>query len=497
VEELEEARAVDVLASEEAGDRVIRGGTVRAASYVVGIGIGVLVTPLVVRHLGVEDFGRLATVTSLLFIVTGLTEGGLANVAVREYSTSDAARGRSLLANLVGLRLVLTGLGCLAAITFAIVAGYEHVQVYGTVIAALSIPLLGVQTSYAIPLTAGLRLGWLAGIDLLRQLVTSVGMLVLVIAGATLLPFFVIIPLAALAVLVLTVWLVRREALVRPRADRAEWKLLLRETGYYAAATAMAVLYFQLALIFVSLVTDARETGYYSVAFRIVDLANGVPWLVVTAAFPILARAAHDNRDRLRYALQRMFEVSLILGLWFSLSIGLGAKFAVEVVAGTSADPSIPVLRILGIGMTATFLIATWAFALLSVRDYRDLLAANLLAVAIQAGLTLPLAASHGARGAAIGAAITEYTLATCYGVSLMRRQRDLRIDTRPLPRVALALLVALALGLLGLLVHPVVAVVVATLTYFGLLLALRALPAEITQALARRPGGGSDMPTA
>jgi O-antigen/teichoic acid export membrane protein len=491
-EQLEEARAVDVLATREAGDRVIRGGSVRAITYVVGIVVGVGVTPFVVRHLGVEDFGRLVTVTSLLFIITGLTEGGLANVAVREYSTSDAPTGRRLVANLAGLRVVLTGVGWVAAVVFAAAAGYESVQVYGTMIAALSISLLGVQNAYAVPLSAGLRLGWLSGLDLLRQLVTSLLMLALVVAGASLLPFFVIIPLAAASVLAVTLWLIRGEALVLPRARPAEWLLLLKETGYYAAATAMAVLYFQLALIFVSLVSDALQTGYYSVAFRIVDLANGVPWLVVTAAFPILARAAHEDRDRLRYALQRMFEVSLILGVWFSLAIVLGARFAVDVVAGASAHPSIPVLQILGLGTMATFLIATWAFAMLSVRDYRDLLVANLIAIGIQAGVTLPLAATSGAKGAAIGAAITEFSLAACYGISLMRRHPDLRVQPRVVPRVALAAAAAAGLGLLALTIHPVVAVCLATLVYFGLLAAQRAIPAEVMQALSRRKAAES-----
>ena len=187
-----------------------------------------------------------------------------------------------------------------------------------------------------------------------------------------------------------------------------------------------------------------------------------------------------------------MFEVSLILGVWFSLAIVLGARFAVNVVAGASAHPSIPVLQILGLGTMATFLIATWAFAMLSVRDYRDLLVANLIAIGIQAGVTLPLAATSGAKGAAIGAAITEFSLAACYGISLMRRHPDLRVQPRVVPRVALAAAAAAGLGLLALTIHPVVAVCVATLVYFGLLAAQRAIPAEVMQALSRRKAAES-----
>jgi O-antigen/teichoic acid export membrane protein len=486
VEELDEARAVDILATREAGDRAIRGGSLRAVTYVLGLVLGVAVTPFVVRHLGIADFGRFATVSSLIFIVTGLTEGGLAQVGVREYSTREAADGRRVIANLLGLRVVFSLVGGFVAVVFAVAAGYTDVQVTGTAIAAVGLILLGLQSAYAIPLTAGLRLGWISGLDFLRQAVTSLLMLALVIAGASLLPFFAVSPVAIALMFALTLALVRGEALVAPRVNLAAWLELLKETIYYAAATALAVVYFQLALIFTSLVSSALQTGYYGVAFRIVELANGVPWLLVMSTFPILARAARDDRDRLRYAQQRIFEVALILGAWFSLSVILGARFAVDVVAGASSHASIGMLQILGIGIPATFLIATWSFALLSVREYRGLLIANGIAILVQVGVTLPLASAHGGRGTAVGAVLTELTLAVAYAVALMRSHPDLRVSPRLVPRVAVAAALAAGAGALGLTVHPVVAVAAATAVYFGALAVMRGIPTEVIEALRR-----------
>jgi O-antigen/teichoic acid export membrane protein len=487
MEELEEARAVDVLATTEAGGKVIRGGTLRAVTYVVGLGLGVAVTPFVVRHLGVEDFGRFATVSSLIFIVTGLTEGGLAQVGVREYSTREAQDGRRVIGDLLGLRVVLSLAGGVIVVAFAVAAGYTDVQVTGTAIAAIGLILLGLQNAYAIPLTAGLRLVSISGLDFLRQSVTSLLMLALVLAGASLLPFFAVSPVAIALMFAVTLALVHREALVAPRVNLRAWGRLLRETIYFAAATALAVVYFQLALIFTSLVSSALQTGYYGVAFRIVELANGVPWLLVTSTFPILARAAQDDRDRLRYALQRIFEVALLLGVWFSLSVILGARFAVDVVAGASSHASIGMLQVLGLGIPATFLIATWSFALLSVREYRGLLIANGIAVLVQVSVTLPLASAHGGQGTAIGAVITEVILAVTYGIFLMRSHPDLRVSPQIVPRVAVAALAALGAGLLGLTVHPVVAVVAATLVYFAVLAVVRGIPTEVIEALRAR----------
>src|SRR2546421_5425844 len=123
--------AGDPYAVGEAGGRVIRGGTVRVAGALAGVLAGAISAPLVVRHLGVTDYGRYLTVTSIIFVITALTEGGLANVAVRLFSVSDAPQRRSLVSNLTGVRVALGAVGSAAAIGFGLLAGYEHIIILG------------------------------------------------------------------------------------------------------------------------------------------------------------------------------------------------------------------------------------------------------------------------------------------------------------------------------------------------------------------------------
>ena len=82
--DLEEKRlADDVLRSPEAGALVIRGGAVRTLGYGVGVGLTAVASILLLRHLGVADFGRFMTVTSLIAIVGGVTEAGLGGWCTR------------------------------------------------------------------------------------------------------------------------------------------------------------------------------------------------------------------------------------------------------------------------------------------------------------------------------------------------------------------------------------------------------------------------------
>ena len=145
---------------------------------------------LLLRHLGVEDFGRYGIVIALLGIVSAVTDAGLTAVGSRELAILPAAERPALLRNLVGLRIALTLAGVAAATGFAALAGYPGVVVAGTAIAGLGLLLLNTQSTLMMPLSIELRMGAITLLETLRHALTLVGVAVLVLAGASLLPFF-------------------------------------------------------------------------------------------------------------------------------------------------------------------------------------------------------------------------------------------------------------------------------------------------------------------
>jgi O-antigen/teichoic acid export membrane protein len=235
-----------------------------------------------------------------------------------------------------------------------------------------------------------------------------------------------------------------------------------------------------------SLTASEKEVGYFGASFRVFIVLGSIAGLVVTSAFPVLARAARDDRTRLAYALQRLFDVSLIVGAWMAVSTVVGAKFAIDVLAGPGFGPAVGTLRIQGVAVFASFLLATWAFALVSLHRHRALLVANAFALFLSLTLSLVLVSPYGAHGAAVATIVGETGLATAYAVSLMRRDRDLRPDLRIAWRVAPAAGLAAAAGLL-LPLPSAAGIVVATVVYGAVVVALRAIPAELIEALPRR----------
>jgi O-antigen/teichoic acid export membrane protein len=481
-----EGRQPDVLDSAEAGAHVIRGSAMRSLGYFAGLALGLISVPLLTRHLGVADFGRYVIVTSLIAIVMLLADAGLTTVGVREYAVRDAEERDRLMRSLMAVRVVVAVIGAAGAVLFALIAGYDSVLVAGTALASVGLVFTIVQHTLVIPLTAELRLGIATLLDLLRQTLSVVGIVLLVAAGAGLLLFFIIPIPVGITVLLVTVLALRGHIRFAAKVERGEWRYLLTETLPAAAASTLASLFYRVAILMMSLIATAAQTGYFAASFRVVEAFVAVPFLLVGSAYPVLSRAADTDPQRLTYAFQRLFEICLILGVWIALALVAAAHPVIQVIAGRDFAPAVPVLQIQGLAITATFFVALFGGTLWTVRARGQLVIGNLVGVLSAIALTSVLVPVADAKGAAIAMVCAETLLAGWLGVALLRGHPELRPMLGVVPKVALAL--AAGAVFLFMPLPDVFVVALLSAAYFVVLLLFRGIPTEIWPALRRAP---------
>jgi O-antigen/teichoic acid export membrane protein len=476
----------DVLDTGAAGGLAIRGGALRVTGYLLGALLSLASAPLLVRHLGLEDFGRYYTAVSLVALVAGVTDVGLATVAMREYSVRRGADRDRLMRAVLGARLVLTSLGVLVAGAFAAVAGYGSELVVGTLVAGAGLVIAVSQSTLVVPLATRMRVGTITLIDLGRLTVAVLLTIAFVLAAAGIVAFLAIPGIAALAFLAVTVVLVRGDVPMRPTLRVREVLQLLRETLALSIATMLNVLYARLVIIVMSLVATAQATGYFSASYRVVEVLIGIPATLVATIFPLLSRAARDDHDRLRFALQRTLEVALLGGVGLTLLTSVGADVIMRLLGDREALPAAPTLSLLAVMLTPVFLGLTFAHVLLALRLHRELLVVNGIALVLVAGLAFALVPPLEDTGGALAVVIAEVVLVTMTAVALVRAHPDLRPDLGVVPKVAAALALALAPVLL-LDLPDLVEVTLAGLLYAGMLVVLKAIPGELTSALTER----------
>jgi O-antigen/teichoic acid export membrane protein len=482
----------DILDGAEAGPVALRGSALRTGGYMAGILLSLVSAPLLFRHLGDAAFGRYVTVVSLVTIVSGLTEGGLNSVVLREYSTLEGARRAALMGSAIGLRIVLTIAGVGLAVLFAFGAGYPRAMVFGTALAGAGLVLQLLQSLLSVSLQSELRFGWASAADLVRQVVNVALLVALVLSGAGLVALLAVAIPASGVSLVFTLAVLTDRHELWPDFDLGRSWRLLRESIPWAVVSAVNIIYFRVAIVLMSLVASAVETGYFATSFRIVEVLVGVPGLVIGAAFPILARAGRDDPERFAYISTRLFELAAIFGAWLVLCLEVGAPLAIHVIAANKADPAILVLRIQGLAIVATFFSVACGFPLLARKRYRGVLAANLLALGLAAVLTLVLAPGLGARGAAIAAVIAETGLGFTQAVMLIRGPDRIHLRLGVLPIVALAAGVGAAVPLLSG-IEPILGAILASLLFFGILAVCGRFPDEARAMLRGRLAAAFD----
>jgi O-antigen/teichoic acid export membrane protein len=481
---MSEETNLDVLATSAAGPTAVRGGALRVLSYGCGAVISAGGAALLFRQLGLVNTGHYVTAVTVVGIVGGVSDLGLNAVGLRESAILDQSGRSELFADLLGLRLVLTSVGLAIAVALASL-GYSSVIVIGVLLAGIGLMLQTIADNLSLQLLVTLRLGTIAVLEVLRQALMVLGMLLLVLADAHLLAFLSLSIPVGVVLLIITAQLVRRQRSLHPRFSWQRWRPMLRRILPYSAAAAASVLYYRVAVLMVSLLSNSRQQGLFGVSFRIIDVLTLVPSLLAGTALPIFSRAASEDHERLVYGLGKVFEVGLIVGAGAALTIGIGAPFILRVLGGAQYVPAASVLTIQGIGLGATFVGIVWANGLLSLALYRQILALNaagLVGIIVLLALVVP---DHGARGAAVATAVGEISAAVAGGVVLIRRHPGLARSLRAVPRVALAA----AAGAASLAIPDLSSferTVIAGLVYLVALLLLGAFPPELKAMLPR-----------
>jgi O-antigen/teichoic acid export membrane protein len=474
---------IDLLASPDAGGRVVRGGVLRGIGYGIGTLVAAGTAVLLLRHLGRVDFGRYGTVGALLGVISGVSDAGLTAVGSRELALAAPADRPRLLRNLVTLRLAITPVGVVAAAIFAFVS-YDRTMFWGTVLGGLGVLFVNTQATMMAPLSVDLRLGTVTVFEVLKTTLTFVFVAAFVGAGWSLLPLLAIQIPVGVAIILLTPLAVPIGRGLLPGYDRAIAASLLREALPLAVALTMNVVYFRVLMIMTSLLGSKDATGLYATSFQVFAVLFSLPLLVLSSALPLLSVAGRDDLERLRFGLQRMTEVALAGGIVFVLSIFALAPVLIPFLGGGQYRDAAPVLQIQVFALIAVFVGQTWQLGLLSVRRQAALAWANggaLLVVVVAGAILIP---SAGARGGAVAAVIGETSLAIFVYLALRRAATNLAPTPGLAPRVVAASLPAFAVLVLPV---PWEVQLVGSLVVFSVVaFAIRAVPSELVHALRR-----------
>jgi len=476
-----------VLSGQDVSRRVVRGGAVRLVGFGLVNVLGVVSALILLRHLGVVDYGRYGTVLALIGIASGLADAGLTVVGTRELALRPAGEERRRLVGLMtALRLLLAVVFVSAALGIGAAAGYDDVMLGGVALAGLGAILLAAQVTIALPLSVELRNARLVASEIIKQVVLVGGIALCAVLGASLTWFFAVqvaIGIVSLAALPL---LMGGNALVAPRWDGREAREFAKKALPIAAALVLTVAYVRLLVVLCSVLTGDFETGLFVTSARIIEMLGGVALLISGVVLPVVSVAARDDRGRLEYVLARTTEVSLMLGGLIAIVFAFGARPVVTLLGGEEFADAAPVLRLQAPAVITIFLLQAWAAFLIADDHRRALLRCALIGLCtlVVAGVVLiSLADARGAAGAAVLADVV-YVAAVFLAIRALPG-RPSPLNAPFLARLAGAFAVAVGAGL-AVPGGDAVAAAAAAATFVLACLVLRMVPIDVWSAIPR-----------
>ncbi len=452
---------------------------------VLNLGLGVVVTAVIVRALGERQFGQWSTLLVVTTLAGYLTDLGLEGVAVQR-AAADPHREPDWLGALLSLRMVIAVPVTLLSGAIAIALAQNHrMLVAGLVISAAI--LVGTAGTLQVVFQLRVRNDISVAIMTANSVLWGISVIAIAASGGGIIAFSVAFLAVACVTSALQIGLALRRSSVRLLGSRALWPELVRVGVPVAISGILINAYARIDQIIVFEAAGARQAGLYGAVYRVLDQAHFIPISIMTTLFPIISVAFARDRARVHSLLQQTSDYLAMASLGALAFAIVDARPLVVFLFGdsfASAAPALPILM-------AAFVLISFGYLLgsmvLILRLQRRFVAYAIAALAFNVVLNLALVPQFGFLAAAWVTLATEVLV---FGLTLRTVLHTL--EFRPsLQRIArsvlAAALLAVVLWMVGLAGGGLVAdVVVAAIFYPALLVALRTLRLGDVRAILR-----------
>src|SRR5919108_808889 len=446
----------------------------QAGARVVTLGLAVVTTVLLTRHLGVSGYGVYVTVTVYVPFFALFFDSGVTTLVVRSLATqperSDVFR------EALGLRLALAFPVALLAfgIALALYGGAGDAPIRQGIAIALPIILLASASSTLTALfQARLQMDRAALAEVTGQVVAVGLIVVLIVAGASLNAIIGAVVGGFFANVVALLFLARRVASIKPLVHPRRWVALMRRALPLGLALMIATIYFRADAILLSILKGAHAVGVYGVAYRLLEAIIAFPGFFYVSIFPLLAQAyARRDPDNLRDVTQRAFDLLVLAAVPVVIGTMVIAPEVVSALAGPRFDAAVTPLRIVMPGAGLFFVNGLFTYVLIAIERQAVLLWAGLTTLTFNVALNLALIPPYSYNAAAAVATGSELLTLVVLLVLVQRHA-----GYAPALGVLLKAAAAGAVMAAGLLVTPsnlAPLVVVGALLYGAVLMLLR-----------------------
>jgi O-antigen/teichoic acid export membrane protein len=392
---------------------VSRNATVLLGSQVVTWVSSFILMVFLPRYLGSEEYGRLYLAMSLALMTQVFIDFGGAFYIAKEIAKAPET-APSLIADSIGLRVILSLLSLLVLLGFAVLGGYPpRVQL---LIGILSVAKLweGSLAVYISSFQGFERMEFRSASSITERVLLTATAVPALLLGADAVLVAGLMALSTLASFVVASRFLRKLVhSLPPIRWRSSWRLAKAGLPYLLMAI-FAVIYYRINAVMLSQMASESVVGWFGAAFRFFDILMFLPSILSVAVFPVLARKASE-KSNIAFTAEKSLQMILLAGVPMSIGTFAFASDIIGTLFGLQAyAPSVPILKVLALGLLLVYVDFVLVTALVALDRQRQWSIVALIAIPFSVVLNYALIPwsqkyyGNGGVGSALATNITE-----------------------------------------------------------------------------------------
>ncbi len=436
----------------------------------------------IVTGFGKEFYGNYITAYEFLAFFGIIADAGLFAIAVREIS-KNKKNTEFVFGNIFSMRLLLIfAVTIIAGLSAQLVPNYSPIVKIGVWITAISMALTIIAGTLSAILQARMKIHFFSGSLVLGKVVLA-GLVFWLARNAELFGsdtnlFFAFLVAGVVSNFVFTAlvyFFAKRELPISCKFDFDYWKTTFRSSLPYGLALILQTLYLRVDIILISIILGASSVATYGVATRVIE-----SFLVLGVFFgqAILPRISKEEKNTeyvaktVSWGIEKcvMLALPIIIAVW---------KFAPDIVRILSNNEFLSSINFFGSDSALKYLVPVvffaflnqlFTFTLVAKNRQNFLLKVNAIALFFNVILNILFLREYGIIAAAISTIICEIVVFAFLSSEIFKHFKP-QFDAKNWALIGVAnivLVVEIYLTRLG--EHFIIAAVVGSLSYFGIL---------------------------
>ncbi len=370
-----------------------------AQPLIMGV-TSLVVTALIARHLGVNDYGIL-----LLLLSYAALFSPISNLGLRPYSVREIAASRERALEIVEDMLVLRfSLALVAVVIVAIYLGFVNHQIPLQLVALLVLQLV-------FNALAGCFIDGLCGVESMKSVATSMGASGIVVQITSVLAIALNGDLLGVvgaytlgsAVMLCTSWYLfsqRVGAFTLRRLHLHHWSHI-QKSWTFLLQNLVGTVRARIDVVLINSLLGAHAAGIYGSAQSLIQRLDPVYDGIATALFPRVANLHTESAQELKELVRGAFKIVLVISTPVAVGLYGVADDVIALIFGAQYQDSASVLRILALSVPLSFCYGVLFEVLRASRQEKKVLRFSTVATILSVGYMIVGIKLFGVVGAA------------------------------------------------------------------------------------------------